>query len=132
MDPKNSLGETPLFAAAYFGHVEMVKLLLNHSADIHAMDVDGMMPIHIAAYFGDLAVVETLIELGEDVDAVSDFYQFTPLHIAAYYGYADIVEYLLEMGADCDILGDYETTALDLASDYGGDEVVEVLNNGCG
>ena len=146
LDPKTEFGATPFYMAAAFGYVEILKLLHAAGADISGYcnkcfnteyrNGNGLMPIHIAVYYGDLPVVETIIQLGEDVDVVSDYFKFTPLIFAAFYAHADVVEYLLEMGADCDIQSDYERTALDWASLYHGmpgmDEVVEVLNNGCG
>ena len=42
------------------GHVEIVLLLLRHSANVHSLDVDGETPLHLAAYYGHLKVTELL------------------------------------------------------------------------
>lgn len=49
---KSNLGWTPLHLASYFGHKEAVELLLDHGADIDAVNDFGDTPLHKAAFVG--------------------------------------------------------------------------------
>ena len=61
----------------------VVKLLLDHGADVAARDNDGKTPLH-AAVEGDAeqAVVKMLLDRGADI-AATDAADWTPLHYAA-------------------------------------------------
>lgn len=49
---KSNLGWTPLHLASYFGHKEAVELLLDHGADINAVNDFGDTALHKAAFVG--------------------------------------------------------------------------------
>jgi ankyrin repeat protein len=59
MGAKNRFGYTPLHFAADRGHIEIVRLLCDHGADIEARDYDECRPLHEAAYHGHISVVNT-------------------------------------------------------------------------
>jgi ankyrin repeat protein len=42
-------GITPLHAAAFGGHVNVVGLLIDHGADVNASDYNGYTPLYFAA-----------------------------------------------------------------------------------
>ena len=46
-------GTTPLNIAAYWGHLEVVQLLLRHRADKELKDKDGRKPVGNVCYYGD-------------------------------------------------------------------------------
>jgi len=52
--------ETPLHVASERGHVEIVRLLLEHGADLRARDSDGRTPSELALQYGKLEIVELL------------------------------------------------------------------------
>lgn len=52
---------TPLQLAAREGNEEIVKILINHGADINAKNIDGISPLQAAAYRGRENIVELLI-----------------------------------------------------------------------
>ncbi|CRG84938.1 hypothetical protein PISL3812_02106 [Talaromyces islandicus] len=63
-------GETALHRAAANGHLEIVKLLLSHGAEVDRRDDSPVGPksaIHIAAHNGHVSVVQELIQNGADV-----------------------------------------------------------------
>ena len=65
-------GSTPLHCAAWKGHGEAVRLLLDAGADIHAKsqnDHYGDTPLHAAAHGNQKDVVKLLIEYGANVNA---------------------------------------------------------------
>ena len=99
------LPDTPLHLAAWQGHVDIVRLLLDRGADVNARGDGGRTPLHYAAYWGHLDVVELLIEEGADVTLTTEF-GHTPLVTAAYSREAegiDAAERLLQHGARLDL-----------------------------
>ena len=67
--------------AAAGAHLRVVKLLLQHGADVSAKDKGGLVPLHNACSYGHFEVTELLIQHGANVNAM-DLWQFTPLHEA--------------------------------------------------
>lgn len=57
---------TPLYMASRMGHVEAVRLLLEHGANHHTESGRSRRPIFAAIYCGHPKVVEVLIEYGDD------------------------------------------------------------------
>jgi hypothetical protein len=76
----------------------VVRLLLEHGADINVQNQDGETPLHEASTYGALEVVRLLLEHGADVEA-KDNYGKTVLQVAAEYGHDEVVEFLREHGA---------------------------------
>jgi len=57
---KNNDGWTPLHSAAYYGHFEIVKYLVEHGADIIAKNNDGLTPLQCAESKDNEEIVEYL------------------------------------------------------------------------
>ena len=81
------------------GHKAIVELLLDHKANLQAMDANGYSPLHLAAQKGFKTVVELLIAHGAEVNAKTRSGS-TPLHEAAANGYKSVAELLLAHGAN--------------------------------
>jgi ankyrin repeat protein len=64
---------TALHHAVAEGHIEVVKYLLSHGADIEADGGHGWRPLHLAASNDDLRIVQILVEKGADIGAKTDF-----------------------------------------------------------
>jgi hypothetical protein len=75
----------------------VVRLLLEHGADINVQSRSGWTPLHFASYNGALEVVRLLLEHGADVEA--KYYGKTALQVAAEEGHDKVVELLREHGA---------------------------------
>ncbi|KAJ1483169.1 ankyrin repeat-containing domain protein, partial [Baffinella frigidus] len=57
----------PLFAAVWGNHLNVVLLLLQLGANIHATNNDGATPLHFAAFKGHTDLARLLLERGADL-----------------------------------------------------------------
>ncbi|KAK6206795.1 hypothetical protein QIS74_13283 [Colletotrichum tabaci] len=64
----NEKGDTLLMLAAYHGHAELVKLLIQHGADPNRLNDRGQSPLAGAVFKKEDAVIEVLLEGGADPD----------------------------------------------------------------
>jgi hypothetical protein len=85
----------PLAAAAYNGHEEVVRLLLDRGADINARNPAGVTAIMFAATESKLRVVNLLLERGADIK-LRDGWGWTALDRARKYSGNPQVIALLE------------------------------------
>ena len=69
VQPANTAGVTPIFAAALAGHARLVQLLLDHGADVNTACHRGQTPLWAAAYGGHFELAEMLLDNGADVMA---------------------------------------------------------------
>ena len=94
-------GVTPLHWTSNgnnFKDGSVLRVLLEHGADINVQDDDGWTPLHRASYDGALEVVRVLLEHGADVEVKGED-GMTALQEAADYGRDKVVELLREHGA---------------------------------
>ena len=91
-------GYTPLHISTYFGHVDLVRLLLDHGADAKCMDRRGYTPLQLACRHGHVDVVELMFDLKEERGAMVD--RFDALAVARLGDNEDIVRCLLARGVD--------------------------------
>ncbi|KAL4227621.1 Protein fem-1 B [Mactra antiquata] len=119
-------GATPLWCAAGAGHYNIVKLLLDHGADVNHATVTNSTPLRAACFDGRLDVVKLLLDNGANVSIANKF-KNTCLMIACYKGHKSVVEVLLEKGADSDARAHCGATALHFSAECGHVEIVEVL-----
>ncbi|KAJ1710162.1 nucleoside phosphorylase domain-containing protein [Aspergillus flavus] len=104
----NIVAETPLHIAARVGNRDMAQILLQHGADIHALDDRGRTPLHLAAsrdwYNGSIDqrgdfVLQLLLDWGADVHSRYGHRGTTALMRATSFGYDKGVRSLLKHGA---------------------------------
>nr|XP_024214050.1 oxysterol-binding protein-related protein 1-like [Halyomorpha halys] len=65
---KSNLGWTPLHLATYFGHKEVIELLIEAGADINAVNDAGDTALHKASFIGREDLVLLLVEKNADVN----------------------------------------------------------------
>ena len=118
---------TPLFAAAFRGHAEVVKVFLEHGANASAKDAYGFTALHRSAVMGHKEVVVLLLEKGgADVSAI-DAAGMTALHRSSRWGHEEVVRMLLDHGADVSVKDNVGETAQDLATARSRLQVVAML-----
>ncbi|MGL9757811.1 MAG: ankyrin repeat domain-containing protein [Wolbachia sp.] len=117
---------TLLTIAAEYGHVDIVKVLLEKGANVNEKDFHGCTALHFAAKYGHVDIVEVLLKEGAKVDSV-DQCKRTPLHNAAENGYANIVNALIKAGANVNEKDFHGCTALHVAARSGHEKTVKVL-----
>ena len=66
-------------------NVDMCELLLDHSADIEAVDLQGFTPLHVAVFSGAAQCTKLLIDRGANVIA-KDNANRTPILVASQAG----------------------------------------------
>jgi len=81
VDIADEYGYTPLYTAAEEGHVEVVRVLLNHGANVNITDKNGFSPLYAADQRRHVEVVRELLNRGAKVD-ITDAY-FNTLFNAA-------------------------------------------------
>jgi ankyrin repeat protein len=110
-----SQGFTPLGLAAFMGHTEAVKFLLEHGAPIDTVDrsfnANTALDAAVAGNHTETALL--LLERGASVHA-RDGAQHTPLHKAAHHANVTLIQALLQRAADVAARNKDGKTAADL------------------
>jgi len=115
MDAVDGAGETAVNIASDYGHLPVVKYLLENGASVHSVSMIHT-PLLAAAENGHVEVVKFLLEKGANVNATGQYRKDTPLHVAAQNGFAAVCSLLIKNGGDRKALNDEGKTPLDLAS----------------
>jgi len=137
---QDSGGWNPLRRAAAYGHLNLVKALLDCGTDVDARDRDGWTALRWAAQRGHTRVAEILINRGAAVKVRSGSDRWNLLHSAAREGLTSLVELLIGRGVDPNETNTDETsagetitdkwTALRWAVEYGHGKVAWLLLRG--
>uniref|UniRef100_A0A673G0D9 Ankyrin repeat and SOCS box protein 15-like n=1 Tax=Sinocyclocheilus rhinocerous TaxID=307959 RepID=A0A673G0D9_9TELE len=126
MEEMTADGDTALTLACQAGHVENVKVLLQHGASPHNMNRRNETPLLLAVRANSYDMVHALIMGGASVQQVC-LKKWTVTHEAAKVGCMDILMLLLRhrgkaMGRD-----GHGVTPLGIAAEYGHPEILEIL-----
>lgn len=131
LEERNRADWTPLMAASLKGQVDIARLLLDHGADLHAVNFEGKSAIHMAAMRGGPDIVRLLVRLGADVNAADKFGGYTPLHLAAAHSNRKLTvetcDVLLAAGAEIDSRANCGITPLFSAAISNRSELVDFL-----
>ena len=73
INARNEHGMTALMRAAYYGRVQLVRVLLEHGADPNATRNDNFTALSLAAFFGHAEIVEILMQRGAKTDVAARF-----------------------------------------------------------
>jgi ankyrin repeat protein len=122
-------GFHPLALAAFFGHEEIVRDLLDRDADAAQWtrhETIRVQPLHAAAANGSVDIARLLLDGGAPVDTPQPN-GFTALHAAAFHGNTALALLLLERGAERAARTDEGKTPADIAAARGHGELAAVL-----
>ncbi|WP_458462391.1 ankyrin repeat domain-containing protein [Paenibacillus sp.] len=123
---ENQDGLTPLGYASHYGQAGVVRVLLEHGADVNALShssisfIPSNTALH-AALAGERSpeVIRLLIEHGASTSILDSDGQYA-LHSAAFHtDQTELIEVLLQHGADPIALNSSGQTALDIALERG-------------
>jgi uncharacterized protein len=128
VNARSSDGFTALHLAAFFGHPDVARLLLDRDADpnLWATGDLSVQPLHSAVAGGHEDVAQMLIERGAEIDA-AERGGHTPLMGAAQNGLASTVALLLAHGANPKGYNEDILTAAELADRAGHAEVAATI-----
>jgi ankyrin repeat protein len=99
IDHKSDLGgDTALTYAARYGHIDIVRLLLDKGAKIDAKNNYGQTALAQSAEHGNIEIVRLLLEKGASIEA-GDKYGKTPLGESVEKAHFDVARALLDKGA---------------------------------
>jgi ankyrin repeat protein len=118
-----------LALAAFFGHADVARLLIERRADVNRRSEHEHLkvtPLHAAASGGHPEIVRMLLDAGADVNATQPG-GFTALMSAAQNGDAALVELLLARGGDPAARTEEGRTAADFARDAGHADLADGL-----
>lgn len=120
--------DAPLIMAAYKGHTEIVKLLLEAGADVTAVD-PGMKAtaLHAAAYAGHADAARLLIEYHIDIDKQGPYNGYTALHDAIWQNNVETAEVLIRAGADLSLESHSGQTPLEFAKSKSHSRIVTLI-----
>lgn len=91
-------GKGSLHSASEGGRVEVVRLLLERSAEVEAQDDSGLTPLASASYEGHAETVRLLLDHGAELTPTYD--GSMPLELATRQGHAEIIQIFMDEGAD--------------------------------
>ena len=91
-------GWNALHYAAYSGHTEIARLLVERKADLDARAPNGQTALMLAASAGYLDVVKVLVESDADMD-VEDAEGNTAITLAEKHAHSQVADYLRTEGA---------------------------------
>jgi hypothetical protein len=121
-------GITPLMEAAMLGQADIVKLLLDHHANIEVSNVIGNTSLIVAAAQRGASadVVRLLLANHADIEATNDS-GTTPLLMAAHHGNIDVARLLIDAHANLEAVNKRGMTPLQMAAEGGQTEMVKLL-----
>lgn len=131
---ENQDGLTPLGYASHYGQAGVVRLLLEHGADVNALShskisfIPSNTALH-AALAGERSpeVIQLLLEHGASTSILDSDGQYA-LHSAAFHtDQTELIEVLLQHGADPSVLNSSGQTALDIALERGNTSTASCL-----
>jgi len=128
----SSDGFTALGLASFFGHLTIVKLLLDKGANPNVVSNNPfkVTPIHSACATSSFDIVELLIKHGADVNS-KQTKGVTPLHSAAHNGQTKLSKLLIDNGAEINARMENGETPLFMANEKNFNETAElIIKNG--
>jgi len=120
--------EPPIHTAARCGDVDMIRVLVNHGANVNEQCQGGGTALHKAARGGRRDVVKALLLEFQADPSLSLENGNLPIHTAASWDSAECMELLVQAGSDVNARNKTGRTPLHWAADSGAPRAVEWLH----
>ena len=116
--------------AAFFGHADAVRVLIDAGADVNAAATNGfkVTSLHAAVAGGNLDIVRAVLAAGADPNAPQQA-GFRPIHEAGVNAKRELAELLMAHGADPALTNDAGKSAVDMAREKGHTEFAQWLES---
>jgi Fem-1 family protein b len=110
----------------FLGHLNIVKMLVKHGANVNHCTETNSTPLRAACFDGRLDIVQYLINHKADLN-LPNIYNNTCLMISSYRGHTEVVEFLLQNGAEVNAQANCQATSLHYACECGHLEICKLL-----
>ena len=124
-------GRTPLMSATAYGHINIVRFLIEHGADINIKDThNGWTALMFSTGIKneEFEIAKLLIENGADVNEISTKHGATALMMACNKCHSKIARLLIETpNINLNIVSNGGLTALDFANQYCGERITSLF-----
>jgi len=137
VNAKNKDGETALFPAARYDHLEIVELLINKGADAKVTNERGYTLLHALQVVlksenpdgteRRKKIAQLLLEKGVDINARCSSGETLLHHLVCWREDAELVNFYISKGADINARNSDGYTPLDLAIDSGCEGVAKAI-----
>lgn len=126
--PATSAGQswTALMIAAIKGHLDAVRALVEHGAQVNALNNQGWTALRFAVSMDETEILRALLDAGADAN-IADHEGTTALIQAAAENIFASLKMLLSAGADLHLKDHKDQTALMIAERQGHTEIIELL-----
>lgn len=125
LEGKGTTDRTPLMQAAFNGHLQTIKALLNLGADPLATTNEGVTALHLAAQEGHHLCVAALVPVTPRNKTRP--HGITPVHLASHNGHENVVEVLRDAGWSLTAWDRCGRTPLHYAAAGGSLDLIEFL-----
>lgn len=128
VNERSSDGLTPLLLASRSGKDEILKVLLEHGANVNIIDYFmKSTPAHKAGYMGHDKTLKLLIDYGVKINEQGPYNGYTALHDAIWHRHKEAVKVLLDANANLELKNHNGKTPLELARELGFNEIVKMI-----
>jgi ankyrin repeat protein len=111
---------TPLFHAAYCGHVAVCEALIDSKVDVNVSGDGDWYPVHAA--YDNAEITKLLVQAGANFDVKTES-DLTALYLAAKWDYPDVIREMLKAKLSQETVG----SALMVAIRQGNARIVQIL-----
>jgi len=112
LEERNAAGDTAVIVAAREGRIDILEQLVQHGANINALDLKKRDVLNIAVTTRNPDLARVALKLGADATMVTSVYDGGAIIYASAKGATDIVKMLLEAGAPVNRVNNLGWTAL--------------------
>ena len=119
---------SPLFyAIRKYASIEMIELMLEHGANLHERDSDGISALDVAIKFKRKDVIQFCLDRGFEINVSKRKSGITPVMLAACFPDIEMMQMLIDKGGDINASDKSGMAPKDYARKLGQKKMVEFL-----